>query len=67
MKKLFVLLISVTYLLFLFSCNRGQLSFHHFNKNEWNLQDSIVFPFNITDTSCNYNLSLFRGADNYNH
>ena len=46
-------------ILILLSCNKKVISTHSFYENKWNVNDSILFSFNITDTVSNYQLSFF--------
>tara|TARA_B100000902_G_scaffold50725_1_gene57472 strand:+ start:4979 stop:5422 length:444 start_codon:yes stop_codon:yes gene_type:complete len=49
----------IVIILILLSCNKKVISTHSFEGNNWNINDSIVFSFNIADTVSKYQLSFF--------
>ena len=57
--KSFKLYLSFLCLLGVLSCNNNQIFLHSFNENNWDYRDSVMFFFNIDNTSKPYNLSLF--------
>ena len=43
----------------IFGCSQNQTSLHGFNKNSWESKDSVIFYFDIADSTKIYNLSFF--------
>jgi len=57
--KLFKLICILMVLLLQYSCKQPQTSLHGFNKNSWDFRDSVVFYFDIIDTSETKSVSFF--------
>ena len=63
-KKIELFIFSV--LLLCVSCDRPILDIHSFTDNEWVVEDTITFDFNIKDATVKKELSLFfRNTLNY--
>ena len=54
-----IIRIHILILIFAYSCQNKQLSMYNFNNELWNIEDSVIFSFNIQDTAKAYNISLF--------
>ncbi len=48
------------------SCNKSNVFLHNFEKNTWEMHDSVIFEFNISNIDNPYRLSFFfRNNLNY--
>tara|TARA_Y100001968_G_scaffold330581_1_gene382840 strand:+ start:1174 stop:1671 length:498 start_codon:yes stop_codon:yes gene_type:complete len=66
--KLFKLSLIIIVVFLIQSCSHGETRLHHFKENQWDFNDTIVFSFDIIDTSKTKNITFFfRNTLNYSY